>query len=154
MSLTLIFLFLNIFFSISLGIAESPKISVVPFLHSSLFCCAVLLSAYMIFSVGAVLISFLGLTCSSECFTVCFTSIAEQFLVFELREYSCLEDLSITTSKSPRDGLLLTVLVLTGVSNLRIIGKKFFLLLNSVSIELNSKSAVLLRHYYMVFQWF
>ena len=45
--LTLIFLFLNIIFSISPDIAESPKISVVPFLHLSLFCCRELLSALL-----------------------------------------------------------------------------------------------------------
>ena len=56
------------------------------------------------------------LTCSSECFTVCFTSITGQFLIFELRGDSCLEGLSIATSKSIRDSLLLMVLVLTGVS--------------------------------------
>ena len=100
---TLIFLFLDIFLSISPDIVDSPKISVVPFLHFSLFCCRVLLSALLIFSFGAVWISFLALTCSSECFTVCSTSVTGQFLVFELRGGSCLGSLSITTSKSYSD---------------------------------------------------
>ena len=52
--LTLILLFMDIFFSISPDIVESPKKSVVPFLHSSLFCCKVLLSALLMFSVGVV----------------------------------------------------------------------------------------------------
>ena len=94
--------------------------SIVPFLHYSLFSCTVLLSVLLIFSVGAVWISFLVLTCLSKCFTVCFISITGQFLVFELRGDSCLEGLSIATSKTTRDGLLekpSTVLVLTGVSS-------------------------------------
>ena len=70
------------------------------------------------------------LTCSSECFTLYFTSVTGQFLVFELRRDSCLESLSITTSKSTRGGLLLTVLVLTSVSSSRIIGEALFLLLS------------------------
>ena len=116
--LTLIFIFLDIFFSISPDIVESPKISVVPFLHSLLFYCTVLLPALLVFSVGAVWISFLAVTCSSECFGVCPTSITRQFLVFELRGGSCLEGLLITTSKSTPDGLLekpSTALLLTGV---------------------------------------
>ena len=75
------------------------------------------------------------LTCSSECFTVCFTSITGQFSIFKLQGDSCLEGLSITTSKSKRDGLLLTILVLTGVSSSQIIGEEFFLLFSSVSVE-------------------
>ena len=70
------------------------------------------------------------LTCSSECFALYFTSVTGQFLVFELRRDSYLESLSITTSKSTRGGLLLTVLVLTGVSSSRIIGEALFLLLS------------------------
>ena len=61
--------------SFSLHIVQSPKISAGPFLHSSLFCRTVLLSALLVFSVGVVWISFPALTCSSECFTVCPTSI-------------------------------------------------------------------------------
>ena len=60
----------------------------------------------MIFSVGVDWIFFLVLICSSESFTVCSTSCTGQFLVFELREGSCLIGLSITTSKSTPDGLL------------------------------------------------
>ena len=76
------------------------------------------------------------LICSSECCTICFTSITGPFLIFELREDSYLEDLSITTSKSTRDGLLLLKIVaLTGVSCLQIIGDKFFLLF--VQFQLN-----------------
>ena len=86
------------------------------------------------------------LICSPECFTVCFTSITGQFLVFELQGDSCLEGLSITKSKSTRDGLLLTVLV-TGVSSSRIIGEEFFLLLSSVSVELSLSDAVLVRNF-------
>ena len=71
--LILILLFADIFFSISPDIVESPQKSVVPFLHSSLFCCKVLLSAL---SVGVVWIPCLVLTCSLlTCFAVCFTSI-------------------------------------------------------------------------------
>ena len=86
-----------------------------------------LFSALLIFFVGAVWIFFLLLTCSSECFTVCLTSITGQFLnlVFELRGDYCLEDLSVTASRSARYGLLLMVLVLTGVSSSRIIGEEF-----------------------------
>ena len=113
--LTLILLFVDIFFSISPDIAESPQKSVVPFLHSSLFCCKVLLSALLMFSVGVVWIPCLVLTCLLlTCFAVCFTSITGQFLLFELWGDLCLEGLSITTSKSTRDGLLLTVFELWG----------------------------------------
>ena len=77
------------------------------------------------------------LTCSSECFTVCFTSITGQFLVFELQGDFCLEGLSITTSKPTRDGLTLTVLVRTGASSSQIIGEEFFLFLSLVSAELS-----------------
>ena len=137
--------------------------------HSSLFCCTVLLSALLVFSFW---ISFLVLTCSSECFTVCPTSIIGQFLVFELQGGSCLDGLSITTSKSTPDGLLeksSTALLLTGVLSSRIIGEEFFLLLNSVSVEPSLNSMVLvgnlffgvgaaksslLRHYYLVYKWF
>ena len=87
------------------------------------------------------------LTCSSECCTVCFTSITGQFLIFELRGDSCLEGLSITTSKSTRDGLLLTVLVLTGVSSSQIIGEEFFLLFSSVSVEPSLNDAVLVPNF-------
>ena len=127
---TLIFLFLDIFFSISPHIVESPKISVVPFLHSSLFCCTELLSALLIFSVGVDWISFLVLTCSSKYFTLSSTSFTRQFLVFELRGDSCLEGLSITTSKSTLNGLFekpSTASLLSGVSSSRIIGEEFFL---------------------------
>ena len=144
---TLVSLFLDIFFSISQDIADSPKISVVTFLHSSLFCWTVLLSALLTFSVWAVWISFLVLTCSPECFTVCFTSITWQFLIFALQGESCLEGLSITTSKSTRDCLLLTALVLTGVSSSRIIGAEFFLLFRSVSVKPNLNDAVLVRNF-------
>ena len=83
--LTLILLFVDIFFSISPDIVESPQKSVVPFLHSSLFCCKVLLSALLMFSVGVVWIPCLVLTCSLlTCFAVCFTSITGQLLLFEL----------------------------------------------------------------------
>ena len=87
------------------------------------------------------------LICSSECFTVCFTSITWQFLIFALWGDSCLEGLSITTSKSTRDGLLLTALVLTGVSSSRIIGQEFFLLFRSVSVKPNLNDAVLVRNF-------
>ena len=69
-----------------------------------------------------------------------------QFLVFELRGNSSLDGLSIKTSKSTRDGLLLMVLGLTGVSNSRIIGEDFFLLLSSVSTEPSLNNAVLVRN--------
>ena len=58
-----------------------------------------------------------------------------QFLISELRRDSYLEGLSITTSKSTRDGLLLTVLVITGVSSWQIIGEEFFFYL--VQFQLN-----------------
>ena len=66
-------------------------------------------------SVGAVWISFLVLTC----FVGTFYGFPyfNQFLVFELRRDSCLEDLLITISKSTPDGLLeklSTALLLTG----------------------------------------
>ena len=149
--LTLIFLFPDIFFSISPDIVESPKISEVPFLHSSLFGCTVLLSALLIFSVRADWISFLVLTCSSECFTVCSTSITGQFLVSELRGDSCLEGLSITTSKSKPDGLLekpSTVLLLRGISCSRIIGEDFFLFLNLVSFESSLNGVMLIGNFF------
>ena len=131
-----------------------------------------LLSVLLILSVRAVWISFLVLTCSSGCFTVCPTSITGQFLVFELQGDPRLEGLSIATSKSTPDGLLekpSTVLLLTGVLSSRIIGEEFFLLLNSVSVEPSLNSVVLvgnlffgvgaaksslLRNYYLVYQWF
>ena len=72
--------------------------------------------------------------------------MAGQFLVFELRGDSCLEGLSITTSKSTRDGLLLMVLVLIVVSSSRIIGEEFFILLNSVLVERSLNDAVLVRN--------
>ena len=118
--LVLIFLFLNIFFSISPDIIESPKISVVPFLHSSLFCCRELLSALLIFSVEADSTSFLVITCSSEYFTACSTSFSGQFLVFGLLGGSCLQGLSIATSNSTPDGVLeepSTASLQTGVSS-------------------------------------
>ena len=65
---------------------------------------------------------------------VCPTSITGQFLVFELRRESCLEGLSITTSKSRSDGLLekpstaLLLILLTGVISLRIIREEFFII--------------------------
>ena len=58
-----------------------------------------------------------------------------------------MEGLSITISKSTRDGLLLTVLVLTGVSISRIIGEEFFLLLSSVSVEPSLNDAVLVWNF-------
>ena len=134
-------------FSISSDIAESPKIIVVPFLHSSLFCCTALLSALLVFSVGAVWISFLVLTCSSECFAVCSTSITAQFLVFELWGNSCFESLSITASKYTPDCLLekpSIALLLTSVLSSQIIGEEFFLLLNSVSVESSLNGVVLI----------
>ena len=76
------------------------------------------------------------LSCSSECFTVCPTSIAGQFLVFDLRGGSCLEGLSIKTSKSTPDGLLekhSKALLLTGVLSSQNIEEEFFTLLNSLS---------------------
>ena len=170
--LTLIFLSLDISFSISPDIFESFKISVGRFLHSSLFCCIVLLSAILVFSIGAVWISFLALTCSSECFIVCPTSITGQFLVFELGGDSCLEGLSITTTKSTPDSFLekpSTTLLLTGVLSSQIIGEEFVLLLNSVSVEMSLNGVVLVGNFffsdgaakspvitsfYLVFQWF
>ena len=118
--LVLIFLFLDVFFSISPDIIESPKISILPFLHSSLFCCRELLSALLIFPVGVDSTSFLVLTCSSEYFTACSTSFSGQFLVFELLGGCCLEGLSIATSKSTPDGVLgepTTASLQTGVSS-------------------------------------
>ena len=106
-----------------------------------------LLSALLIFSVCTVWISFLVLTCLLECFTVCFTSITVQFSVFELQGDSCLEGLSITTSKPKRDGLLLTILVLTGVSSAQIIGEEFFLLFSSVSVEPSLNDAMLVPNF-------
>ena len=113
-----------------------------------------LLSALLAFWVGTVFISFLVLTCSSECFMVCPTSITGQFLVFELREDSCLKGLSITTSKSTSDGLLekpstaLLLILLTGVLSLRIIREEFFLLLNSVSVEPCLNGVVLVGNFF------
>ena len=69
------------------------------FHHFSLFYC----TRYWYFSFW---ISFLALTFSSECCTICPTSITWQFLVFELLGDSCLEGLSIATTKSTPDGLL------------------------------------------------
>ena len=59
-----------------------------------------------------------------------------------------MEGLSFTTAKSTRDGLLLTVLGLTGVSNSRIIGEDFFLLLSSVSGEPSLNDAMLFRSFF------
>ena len=75
-----------------------------PFFIVLLYSVAVCVSDFFCF--WAVWISFLVLPCSSEYFTVCFTSITGQFLVFELRGDFCLEGLSITTPKSTPDGLL------------------------------------------------
>ena len=75
------------------------------------------------------------LASSLECFVICSTSFTEQFLVFELWGDSCLECLSITTSKSAPDGLPekpSAALLLTGKSSSRITGDEFFLLLNLV----------------------
>ena len=83
------------------------------------------------------------LTCTWKCCTVCFTSI----LILELRGDSSLEGLSNTTSKSTRDGLLLTVLVLTGVLSSQIIGEEFFLLFSSVSVKPSLNDAVLVRNF-------
>ena len=69
---------------------------------------------------------------------VYFTSITGQFLVF------CLEGLAIKISKSTRDDLLLTFLVLTDVSISQIIGEEFFLLLSSVSVKPSLNDAVLI----------
>ena len=94
------------------------------------------MSALLVFSVGAVWISFLVLSYSLECFTVYPTSIAWQFLVFDLRGGSRLEVLSITTSKSTPDGLLekhSKALLLTGVLSSQNNEEEFFTLLNSLS---------------------
>lgn len=110
--LALIFLFLDIFFPLSPNIVERLKISVVPFLHTSFFCCTELLSVLLILSVVIDWIS-----CSSEYVMVCSTSFTGQFLVLNFRETSCFKGLSITTSKSASDGLLeksSTALLLTG----------------------------------------
>ena len=126
------------FFSISPDIVSSPKISVVPFLHFSLFCSTGLLSALLVFSVRIYWISFLVLICSSVYFTNWPTSFAGQFFVFELQGDFCLEGLSITTSKSTPDGLLeklSTASLLTGVPSSRIFREEFFLLL--IRFQLN-----------------
>ena len=88
-----------------------------------------------------------SLTCSSGCFTVCYTSVIGEFLVFEVRGDSCLEGLSIATSKSTQDSLLLTVLVLTSVSRSWIIGEESFLLFSSVSVEPSLNDAALVRNF-------
>ena len=78
---------------------------------------------------------------------VCFFSITGQFLVFELWGDPCLEGLSIVTSISTRDCLLLTVLVLAGVSSSLISGEEFFLLLNLVSVKPSLNGAVLVGNF-------
>ena len=143
--LTLIFLFLDIFFSISSDIIESPKTSGEPFLPSSRFCCRELLSALLIFYVG----------------------INWSFLVFELRGDFYLEGLSITTSKSTPNGLLekpSTALLLIDVSSSQIIGEDFFILLNLVSVESSLNGVMLIgnlfsmlvqlsHHLYVIIIW-
>ena len=114
---------------------------------SSLFCCTVLLGGVIDIFCWSSLDSFLVLTCLLECFTVYFSSITLQFLVFELQGDSCLEDLSIAASKSTREGLLLPILVLAGVSSLQNIREKFFLLLNSVSVKLSLNGAMLFGNF-------
>ena len=127
--LTLFFLSLDIVFAISPDIVEFPKLNVVPFLHYSLLCCTEFLSVLLRFPVRVDWISFLVLTCSSECFTVCFTSFTGHFFFFEMWGDSCLECLSITSSKSTPDCLskkYSTTSLVTGVSNLQFTGEKSF----------------------------
>ena len=101
--LTLIFLFLDIFFSLRPDIVDSPKISVVPFHHSSLFCCTVMLSALLVFFILDFLSS-VNLFVRMLYGLPYFNHMA--VLVFELLGDSCLEGLSIATTKSTPDGLL------------------------------------------------
>ena len=91
-------------FSLYVQILSTPPKSVL-YLSTILHCFAVQWCClrYWYFSFW---ISFLALTCSSECCMVCPTSITWQFLVFELLGDSCLEGSSIATSKSTLDGLL------------------------------------------------
>ena len=127
--LTLIFLFLETFFAISPDIVESLKVSVVPFLHSSLFYFTELFPAVLIVFVGIYWIFFLVFTCSLECSTVCPTSVTRQFIYFEMRGNSCLQGLSITTLKSTLCDLLekpSTASLLTDISNSQITRKGLF----------------------------
>ena len=85
---------------------------------------------------------------------------------------SCLEGLSITTTKSTPGSFLekpSTTLLMTGVLSSRITGEEFVLLLNSVSAEMSLNGVVLVGNFffrdgaakspvitsfYLVFQWF
>ena len=132
--LTLIFRFLDTFFSISPDIVEFPKISGVPY-HSSLFCCTELVSALLIFFVRVDSISFLVLTCSSECFTVCSISFTGQFLVFQPRETLAWKIFQLKSQNLHHMVYLKNLeKLLTGVSSSEIIGEEFLLSLNSVSV--------------------
>ena len=54
-----------------------------------------------------------------------------------------MEDLSVAASKSARDGLLLKISVIAGVSSLQNIREEFFLLLNLVSVKLSLNGVML-----------
>ena len=132
--LTLIFRFLDIFFSISPDIIEFPKISAVPY-HFSLFCCTELLSALLIFFVRVDFISFLVLTYSSECFAVCSTLFTGQFLIFEPKETLAWKIFQLQSQNLHQMVYLKNLeKLLTGVSSSEIIGEEFLLSLNSVSV--------------------
>ena len=117
--LTLVFLFLNIFFSISQDIAESPKMSQ----------CSTFPSFFFVL-LYSVVISVIGIFCwSSLDFLSCVNLFIRMLhgllnfshrvvLILELLGDSCLEGLSITILKSTLDGLLekpSMALLLTGV---------------------------------------
>ena len=164
--LTLIFLFLDIFFSLRPDIVDSPKISVVPFHYSSLFCCTVMLSALLVFfildflsCVNLFVRMLYGLPYFNHRAVLSFWT-AGRLLFGRFINYNILHQMVYLKKPS-------TALLQTGVLSSRIIGEGFFLLLNSVSVEPSLNGVVLVEkffsvlvqlshhliHHYSVFQW-
>ena len=164
--LTLIFLFLDIFFSLRPDIVDSPKISVVPFHHSSLFCCTVMLSALLVFfildflsSVNLFVRMLYGLPYFNHRAVLSFRT-AGRLMFGKFINYNILHQMVYLKKPS-------TALLQTGVLSSRIIGEGF-LLLNSFSVEPSLNGVVLvgnffsvlvqlshhLIYHYSVFQWF
>ena len=143
--MTLIFSFLDIFFSVSPEIVESPKISVLPFLHSSFFLYRVLVCVsdslcWSRLNFLSCVNLFIGM------FHCLLYFIYRSVLSFWTAGRLLFGSLSITISKSTPDGLLeepSTASLLTGASSLQIIGEKFFLSLNSVSVVSSFNDVVL-----------
>ena len=147
--LTLIFLFLDIFFSLRPDIVDSPKISVVPFHHSSLFCCTVMLSALLVFfildflsSVNLFVRMLYGLPYFNHRAVLSFWT-AGRLLFGRFINYNILHQMVYLKKPS-------TALLQTGVLSSRIIGEGFFLLLNSVSVEPSLNGVVLVGNFFSV----